>query len=341
MTPLAALLKDRIAREGPITVAQYMEAALSHPEHGYYMTRDPFGAAGDFVTAPEVSQLFGEMLGAWLAVRWHAMGAPSGVALLELGPGRGTLMADILRATKRVAGFHDALRVFMLEISPVLKAAQRRALREAHPRIQWIGTLEALPHAPVLAVANEFFDALPVRQFVRQNAGWQERRVGIGKNGFVVLPPPQPADEVKESHDAAAAVMRGLARRIVRAGGAALIVDYGECGGHTLQAVKRHAHADALAAPGEADITAQVDFQALAEAARGEGAAVFGPVTQGAFLRRLGIELRAAALCRNVDMAAKHRILSGLERLVSPAQMGELFQVMAVTSMEPRMPEGF
>ena len=342
VTDLAAELRARIAGEGPFGVDAFMRIAASH----YYATRDPFGAAGDFVTAPEVTQAFGELIGLWCADTWRAMGGPAHVALIELGPGRGTLMADALRAAATVPAFRAALRVHLVETSPVLGARQRAALG-ATPA-EWHERFADVPDdAPMLLIANEFFDALPVRQLVRAAVGWRERRVGIGPSeGFEYVVdaegpdrsaevPPALRDAsgaVFEVCDDARALAAGIAGRIARQGGAALIVDYGHARpglGDTLQSVRRHAPSDPLAAPGSADLTAHVDFAALCEAAREEGVRVSGPVDQGRFLVRLGIEARAARLIAAADPDQALLIRSGCRRLIDPREMGTLFQVIA------------
>lgn len=313
-----------------------MELALAHPDHGYYMTRDPFGAGGDFTTSPEISQIFGELIGAWLAGAWLSTGSPSPALLAECGPGRGTLMRDILRATARVPGFHESLQVALIETSPVLEAVQRRTLQGAHPSLRWLRRVEELPSLPLFLAANEFFDALPIRQFF---ASGEERHV-ILSDGCLAF---SEGEVTREIGEPASAIANQIASHIAHHGGAALVVDYGyaEGGGDTLQAVKNHAFTDPLEAPGEADLTAHVDFGALADASRHGGGAAHGPVPQGVFLRRLGAELRAAHLCKNASEKDCHAILSGLERLVSPAQMGELFKVMAFTPPCSPLPEGF
>ena len=272
MSVLAAQLRQRISENGPLTVAEYMAEALGNPEHGYYMHRDPLGRAGDFITAPEVSQMFGELLGLWCADRWQAMGGPDPVNLVELGPGRGTLMADALRAAEGAPGFIDAVRLYLGETSPVLRALQERAVG-----------------GPTLMLANEFFDALPVRQFEKWADGWHERLVDIDSDGFVWTVASQPTEDppipspVRNSPDGSIAEVsptsRGLinvlAARLVAAPGTALIIDYGHSEsavGDTLQAVKGHRYHDPLAEPGETDITAHVDFAVLASVAEAVGA---------------------------------------------------------------------
>ncbi len=304
MTPLAALIAGRIAAEGPMRLDTYMALCLGHPEHGYYMARDPLGAAGDFTTAPEISQMFGELLGAWAAQVWQDQGAPDPFVLAELGPGRGTLMADALRATAALPAFRAAARLRLVETSPVLRARQAETLEGASPR--WTNSVADLPPGPLIVVANEFFDALPVRQFQRTDAFWRERLVGLDGDRLAwrwALPRPdaeldvrfpQLADgAVAEICPAGEAVAAALGARIARDGGAALIIDYGapEGGGDTLQAVESHAPADPLAAPGMADLTAHVRFADLARAARparasGTGAA--GGVSRAARHHRPG-----------------------------------------------------
>lgn len=349
-TPLLAELREIISAEGPIGVARYMGLALGHPRHGYYVTRDPLGAAGDFTTAPEISQMFGEMIGLWAAETWRLMGEPATLRLVELGPGRGTLMADALRAARALPAFLDAVEVHLVETSPVLAGAQRAALAACGQpaaggrRVAWHARLEDVPGGPAIVIANEFLDALPIRQFERRERGWHERLVGLGPDGalaFGLAPEPEPAlpspgrpGDVLEVGEAAQAVARRLAERLVREGGAALLVDYGHVRpgyGDTLQAVRRHAYADPLADPGEADLTAHVDFAALARVASAAGALVHGPVTQGAFLSGIGIAARAERLRRAAGPEGASAIDAALARLVEPGQMGRLFKVLALS----------
>ena len=359
MTGLRDHLARRITLEGPLTVAQYMADCLGHPRFGYYLTRDPLGAAGDFTTAPEISQMFGELLGLWAAERWQAMGSPDPVILAELGPGRGTLMADALRAAKAVPGFLAAARIHLVETSPVLRQRQGQALADA--QVAWHDDVAALPPGPMVLLVNEFFDALPIRQFVRNAGGWRERLVGLGDDGglrFVLSPaqaanplvPPAlaaaPEGSTVEVCPAGLAIAQSLGRRLAEAPGAALIVDYGtgrSAPGDSLQAVKGHAFADPLAGPGEADLTAHVDFQQLAQAALAGGAMSFGPVGQGAFLRSLGIDHRAAALKAAADARQRADIDAALARLtgMGDGQMGSLFKVLALQSPALPPPPGF
>lgn len=348
MTPLAEQLRRRIAQTGPISVAEFMAEALTHPEHGYYTTRDPLGAAGDFTTAPEISQMFGELIGLALAQAWLDQGAPSTFVLAELGPGRGTLMADTLRACRAVPGFAAAAQVWLVEASPTLRKAQARAV----PGANWAERIEDLPEAPLFLVANEFFDALPIRQFVRAGEGWRERQVGLkGSHLALGLGPVQARPELSgrladtregdlvETCPAAQAIMAEIDRRIATHGGAALIIDYGDWRslGDTLQAVSRHAPAHPLERPGEADLTAHVDFEALARAAPHLAASQMTP--QGVFLERLGIDARAERLAQGLSGTALASHLAAHRRLTHPDEMGRLFKVIGfVPPSAPQLP---
>jgi SAM-dependent MidA family methyltransferase len=341
-TPLKTKLRRLIEANGPMSVAEYTAHCLGDPERGYYVTRDPFGAAGDFVTAPEVSQMFGEIVGAWLVHAWQLCGAPSPVRLAELGPGRGTLMADMLRVAARAPQFLASLSVHLVETSRALRAVQRATLSRAAAEIHWHEAFQQLPGGPLLLVANEFFDALPIRQFVRIGEAWRERVVGLdatGKLAFGIGPGrldaalSAPQGAVAEIRPAADALVADIARRIVADGGAALIIDYGyteSAAGDTLQAVRGHAFADPLDAPGETDLTAHVDFSALARRARNEGAAVHGPMPQGEFLLALGLRERAARLAASADAATCAGLQAAVERLAGPHGMGTLFKVLAI-----------
>lgn len=355
MTDLMAVLARRIAATGPITIAEYMADCLLHPEHGYYTTRPPFGTEGDFITAPEISQMFGEMLGLCLAQVWIDQGRPERVALAELGPGRGTLMADMLRATRAVPGFAKAVEVHLVEASPRLRAVQKTTLTDQ--QVRWHGALETLPDLPLLLVANEFFDALPIRQFQRGPEGWRERQVALqdGALGFALGPPTRPgfledrlADttdgDVVEHCPAAGPVMAELAGRIARWGGAALIADYGDWRslGDTLQALRRHMPQDPLAEPGAADLTAHVDFEALARAARADGAAVrlSAMTPQGVLLERLGITPRAQALAHSLGGLALEAHIAAHRRLTHPDEMGSLFKCLSLSPEDQNLPPG-
>lgn len=339
-------LRARIAQAGPMPVAEYMAMCLTHPEHGYYTSRDPLGAAGDFITAPEISQMFGELVGLALAQAWLDQGAPSPFTLAELGPGRGTLMADALRASARVPGFIDAARLVLVETSPVLREAQRAAL--AGHDISFAESVAALPEAATFLIANEFFDALPIRQYVREGAAWRERQVGLSDGAFAfgLGGPVTPAllaarDDVAEGGlveicPAAEGIVFEVAGRIARHGGAALIIDYGDWRslGDTLQAMRGHAPDPLLAHPGEADLTAHVDFEVLAQAAGAAGAAHSRLTPQGVFLERLGIAQRARALAAGLDGKRRTEHVAGHRRLTHPDEMGTLFKVLGV------VPEG-
>ncbi|WP_114394287.1 class I SAM-dependent methyltransferase [Oleisolibacter albus] len=355
-TPLQALIARRITLDGPLGVGDYMALCLGHPQHGYYTTRDPLGTAGDFTTAPEISQMFGELLGVWAAQCWLQMGQPAPVHLVELGPGRGTLMADALRATARIPGFHAALRLHLVETSPVLRQRQAAALRSVAP--VWHDRLAEVPEGPLLLLANEFFDALPIRQFERGPLGWGERKVGLDETGALVwrldrrpgdclVPPPlrpAPPGSVVERAPLGEAIAAEIGARLARCPGSALIVDYGYEGpalGDTLQAMRSHAFVPVLERPGEADLTAHVDFTALAGSARQAGAAAWGTRTQGDFLRRLGIDMRAAALKRVATPAQATDIELARHRLTGDDAMGRLFKVLALTSPALPAPAGF
>ncbi|MGE3148542.1 MAG: class I SAM-dependent methyltransferase [Pseudorhodoplanes sp.] len=356
---LESEIRRLLAVSGPMPVSQYMALCLSHPRFGYYVTHDPFGKAGDFTTAPEVSQMFGELVGLWTIGIWRLMGSPDAVRLVELGPGRGTMMRDILRTARVMPDYRKALAVHLVEVSPALRAMQEELLAPAGAAVSWHSDLESVPDGPLIIVANEFLDALPVRQAVKQGDGWHERTVEMGEGGFAfgvmakrlphferILPPRvrnAPAGAIYEWRSDNA--MFEIARRVVRGRGAALLIDYGHAEsdvGETLQAVGGHAFADPLSSPGLVDLTAHVDFQAAAQAAENMGARAHGPVTQRAFLSRLGIAARAEAL----KAAAPERageIDVDLARLIGQGRtdMGELFKVLAIADPKLGLPPGF
>ncbi len=361
-TPLARVLAEQIDEHGPITVAQYMETVLSHPEYGYYMTRDPLGRAGDFTTAPEISQMFGEMIGVWCAGIYHAMGNPGRIQLVELGPGRGTLMADALRVIGGVPEMAAAVRVAMVETSPALTNRQRMALvRTSIGEPSWHLRFADVPEGPAIILANEFFDALPIHQLIRTADGWRERLVGTDAAtdgfGFVradgpseledLIPEPlrgAATDSIVEISPAARSLAGEIADRVSGQGGAALIIDYGPAtsgSGDSLQAVRSHKYHDILESPGSADLTAHVDFSALAAAAAESGARVAGPVDQGDFLKAMGIEVRAARLDEVATTAQKEDVATALLRLTGADQMGSLFKALALSHAELPTPEGF
>jgi SAM-dependent MidA family methyltransferase len=341
-----------IAAEGPISLELYMKLALTHPLYGYYRSRMPIGKAGDFITAPEIHQMFGELIGLWAAEVWHIMGEPAHLLLVELGPGRGTLMADALRAARIVPKFHRALDVHLVETSETLGASQRQALSFSGVPLTWHSQWESIPQGPVIIVANEFFDALPIRHYVYGPHGWHERLVGLSPDGqFMFGLAGEPNAEIEmqaeegtilEAGLSALDMMTKIATHLRHSLGALLAIDYGSSSfqfGTTLQAVRHHRFADPLQDPGEADLTAHVDFSGLAQAAQKAGAVSHGPVSQGLFLQRLGIFERAQKLAQNADAAQKLAIEQALDRLVRPgprtgarASMAELFKVLAVTS---------
>ena len=352
MTALADLLIRQINATGPLTVAHYMTECLLHPEHGYYRTRDPLGPQGDFTTAPEISQMFGEMLGLCLAQTWMGQGAPTPFSLAELGPGRGTLMADILRATRGVPGFHAAAQVVMVEASAPLKALQRDTLND-HPAT-WVTNVADIPNAPLFLVANEFFDALPIRQFQRDPNGWRERMIGVSDGALSIglsaatpvamldhrLSDTEPG-QIVETCAPAQAIISDIATRITEQGGVAIVIDYGDSPsrGDTLQALKDHAFDPPLAHPGDADLTAHVDFGALTAAAA--GASVSPILDQGVLLERLGITQRAQTLAQNLTGPALDQHISAHRRLTHPQEMGTLFKTIALTPPGAPWPPGF
>lgn len=346
-TPLAAQLEARIRRDGPITVRDYMRACLGDAEHGYYVRRPAIGAAGDFVTAPEISQAFGELIGLWAAVVWRQMGAPSRFRLIELGPGRGTLMRDSLRAAQRVPGFIAAADLHLVEISPQLRCRQAETLRESGCRPSWHAHVTQVPAGPAVVVGNEFVDALPVEQYVRQPVGWRRRTVGLDAAGGLVFgideagpryfprgAPPEacPGDIVE--HRMTMDLAFGLSRLAAAGPVAALLIDYGHLGpaiGDTLQAVRGHAFEHPLASPGDADLTTQVEFASLRDNATSFDLAVDGPVTQAELLGALGIMQRASRLmAANPGRAAE--IEAGVARLMSPTGMGTRFKAIGIRS---------
>jgi NADH dehydrogenase [ubiquinone] 1 alpha subcomplex assembly factor 7 len=341
---LATRLQNRIAADGPLTVEQYMQACLSDAAAGVYASRQPIGSEGDFITAPEISQMFGELIGLWAVTAWQAMGEPDQVTVAELGPGRGTLMADALRAWRGLGKFRESVSVALVETSPVMAAAQRETLKTAEVRLHWTAALDAVPQAPTIVLANEFVDALPIRQFVRRGALWRERVVTIEGDGFALadapaaardpqLPEDAPDGAIFETRPEAGSLMRELGRRAAQAPLAALIIDYGHEGsgfGDTLQAVRGHRFAEVLADPGTADLTAHVDFAALMREAEACGLHAYGPMQQGEFLLKLGLAERQERLLQRATPAQAEAILSGAARLVDPRQMGVLFKALAL-----------
>jgi NADH dehydrogenase [ubiquinone] 1 alpha subcomplex assembly factor 7 len=359
MSALAEELRAYIRAEGPIPVERWMALCLGHPSHGYYMTRDPFGETGDFTTAPEISQMFGELLGLWAGQVWLDQGAPPRVHLVECGPGRGTLMADALRAARVLPPFMAAINVHLVETSPVLRSRQEQALALCDVPLSWHETLETLPtDGPLIILANEFLDALPVRQYQNVEGGWHERMVGLentesADERFVfklnpapeaALKRPAPEGAIIEVAIPAIVVLRVVAERLRAQGGAAVFIDYGhdQSGiGDTLQAVSGHAFVNPLENPGEADLTTHVDFAAMARIARGNGLITHGPIAQATFLSALGMDERATVLARNKDQRAE--VEAAQRRLMdtSPKGMGALFKVLAMTPPGAPTPPGF
>ncbi len=347
---LSDRLIARIRTEGPISVADYMAECLLHPNYGYYTAQNPIGRAGDFITAPEISQMFGELIGLCLAQAWLDQGAPAPFTLLELGPGRGTLMSDILRATKGVSGFHEAARLHLLEAAPQMRESQRNALKGFD--LTFVNRVEEIPEKPLWCVANEFFDALPIRQFQRAQAGWREKRVGLEQGALAfgwgpVLPEATLVNRLEDTREgniveiapAAPAICTGLGSRIAAHGGAGLIIDYGDwrSRGDTLQAVRAHEYAAVLEAPGKCDLTAQVDFEALAHATP---SACSQLTPQGVFLERLGITQRAQSLAHKLQGDALTAHVSAHRRLTHPDEMGNLFKILGLYPRGTAPPAG-
>ncbi|MEE2980545.1 MAG: SAM-dependent methyltransferase [Pseudomonadota bacterium] len=358
MTPMTSHLRNEIAMHGPLTVAAYMAAAMGHPEHGYYINRDPLGMTGDFVTSPEVSQMFGELIGLWCVAGWHQMGSPDTVRLVEMGPGRGTLMADALRAMTTAPECRAALDVHLVETSPTLSALQRKALDGIS--VAWHDALAEVPEGPLLLVTNELYDVLPIHQFIRTLQGWRERLVDTQSQGgfrFVLADQPTPAlallpdsldgapiNSFAEMSAAAISLTHDIARRLVDHGGLALIIDYASDQGplgDTFQAVRDHGNHHVLDDPGEADLSARVDFTTVARVARDGGAEVYGPVSQGEFLLALGIEARAAKLATGASAGQRQDIETALGRLIGSGEMGSLFKVLAIAAPGAPAPAGF
>ncbi len=344
-----------------MNLADYMGEALFHPGLGYYMSGDPLGRRGDFITAPEISQVFGELIGLWCAVTWRQMGAPGEINLVELGPGRGTLMRDALRAAGSVEGFAGAVQPYLMEISPNLRAIQKETLANGYVQPKWADHFAQIPEGPLLVLGNEFFDALPIRQLVRAGSGWCERMVDMDPSGegfrYGLSPPsplcqalvPQALSQAKEGdvveiRPAAEAIIQAIAKAILEDGGAALIIDYGpgeSATGDSFQALSHHQYCDPLADPGRADLTAHLDFQGLGRTAEEAGLKRFGPLGQGAFLKSLGIDERTNKLCENAAEDEAQTLRSGSDRLTAPGEMGDLFKVLALTHPAQPPPAGF
>ena len=359
MNALGERIAALIAAQGPISIAEFMTIALHDPAAGYYATRDPFGAAGDFITAPEISQVFGEFLGLWCVQVWHDQGRPGQKRLVELGPGRGTLMADALRAARVAPEFLEDLEIALVEASPALRTIQQERLKEFPGAICWVSQFdESLADRTLFVLANEFFDALPVRQYVRTARGWCERMVSLDPHGglsFVLSPVATPEGVVPDDRGGAPEggvyevsrtgqlLAEDIGRAVNAQGGGALIVDYGYDRpdfGETLQAVADHSFTGILEDPGESDLSAHADFLSLAAGARRGGAETHGPVTQGEFLENIGIVQRIERLAA-ANPASAEALAAALDRLISPEQMGTLFKALAIMPSGAPKPPGF
>lgn len=350
MTALLQRLKDLVAATGPMSVADYMAMCLFDPADGYYMSREPFGAGGDFTTAPEISQMFGELVGVWLKLGWDRIGSPLPFTLAEIGPGRGTLMADIMRTLRKLdPAMAASANVALIEISPRLRDVQRETLSRVGVTPQFHDSVESLPAQPALIVGNEIFDAIPFRQFVRTEAGWRERVVGLDASGALcffagnasldpsLLPPDAgnaPLGAIVEVAPARTALMDTIAERLATHGGCGLFIDYGYLApatGDSFQALRHHLSEDVLAHPGQADLTSHVDFAALAAVAKRAGLHT-DLTTQGDFLLGLGLLERAGRLGAQASQEGRAAISHAVERLAGPDQMGALFKVLAITA---------
>jgi NADH dehydrogenase [ubiquinone] 1 alpha subcomplex assembly factor 7 len=354
-TPLGRELASLIEMEGPLPLDRFMALCLGHPRHGYYMTRNPLGAAGDFTTAPEITQMFGEIIAIWLMQCFDLLGRPAAVDLIELGPGRGTLIVDILRAGRAMPDFLAAVRPRLVEMSPLLRTLQENTLRAAGIEATWHGSLDEIPSGPSLLLANEFIDALPVRQFQKLQNGWAERvvihRRGELALGLVPAAPSLPGwtaaaapGDIAEFRPAADRLGEALGRRFALHPAAAIIIDYGHAPsalGDTLQAVRGHRKVPILDRPGETDLTAHVDFQSLGDAIARGGATVLPLMSQGAFLQEMGIELRAGILAAKATDAQKRELSAAMERVAGHREMGHLFKVLAATSPRLGRPHPF
>jgi NADH dehydrogenase [ubiquinone] 1 alpha subcomplex assembly factor 7 len=355
-TGLPEQLKQQMSGQGAISVADYMAWCMTAHEGAYYRRGNPIGATGDFVTAPEVSQIFGELIAVWAIAVWQSMGSPSSFVLAELGPGRGTLMHDALRAARSVPAFRDAAHIHLIESSTTLRETQGQALAP-FCKPQWHQSLAAVPEAPLIIIANEFFDALPVEQHVFENGSWHKRLVKLDADalsftaGRLALPPVEllPAREPREGdiiehRPAAASLLEVIGARARQAPAALLVVDYGYARkdyGDTLQGVRQHGYAHPLEAPGEADLSAHVNFAELIQAAETAGLAPWGPIQQSEFLLALGLETRLRTLMTAAEEEQRAALYLGARRLVDPFQMGSLFKVMAVTSADLPAPPPF
>lgn len=355
MNELNDILVRLIRSHGPMTIADFMLDCLMHPKYGYYQTEKVFGADGDFTTSPEISQLFGEIIGLWLIDQWRTLGSPTSFNLVELGPGRGTLMVDILRAAKKTPQFLRGAKIFFVEQSKQMIAEQKKRVPHAH----WLSDANELYAGPTLVVANEFFDALPIHQFQKHDGQWMERRIGLDAddNFEWKLGPPSPVlalmptklkyqeqGTIVELCPSAFRIAGLIAKHIARHRGAALFIDYGydkNATGETFQAMKGHAYVDPLCDVGKADLTSHVNFDMIAAAAAQRGVIAHGPVGQGSFLMSLGLGQRAMQLAETLDLAGQENLLASVKRLTSPDEMGELFRVLSIVGAGQKVVPGF
>lgn len=352
MNDLGKTLSAAIEKTGPISLYDFMKLALGHPEFGYYSRQEPFGELGDFITAPEISQMFGELIGLWAVDAWLKLGSPAKFHLVELGPGNGTLMADALRSARVAPGFLAAAQIQLVENSPRLRAKQANSLSDHE--VFWHDTFPVLEDMPIILIANEFFDALPIHQYCYQDGGWRERLVSTAEKGFsfslststtsLELVPESSDGDIYETCPDGEKIVDRLSEFLFRNSGTALIIDYGAVDtilGDSFQAVKGHGQVDPLSNPGEADLTAHVKFATLKKIAGNHGVTVQGPTSQGRFLERLGIEARHHILCQKANDAQKKMLDAQLRRLTSASEMGTLFKVMALSHNMSAATEGF
>lgn len=349
MSTLIEHIENLIQENGPISIAHYMELCLTHPELGYYTGRDPLGREGDFITAPETSQMFGELVGLFMADYWLGLGSPKPFHFIELGPGRGTLMADALRAIKIIPGMVESIHVHFLEVSPALKEKQKKAVPEA----TWHETLDDIPYGCSFIIANEFFDCLPIRQFIMTDSGWAERMVGLeGENLAITLseknlpsnlPMTAEIGNILEVCPQAGYWMDAIASKLNVGGGMGLVIDYGYNRpgfGDTFQAIQKHKYVDVLENPGGCDLTAHVNFTDLKTRGQNADLDVFGPITQAEFLQMVGLEHRAGQLLKGANKKQEAEILAGVKRLVDEEEMGTLFKVLAMVKKDYPPPAG-
>ena len=359
MTPLETQIIETIRQSGPMTLDRYMTLCLAHPEYGYYMSRDPFGRGGDFTTAPEISQMFGELIGIWCISAWQTLQTPDPFHLVELGPGRGTLMADLLRAAKVMPGVHDSMRVHLVETSPVLRKVQEKTLDGIGPTVEWHDDIATLPEGPAIIIGNEFFDALPVQQLQRSDTGWHERVVGLDEEGQLqfglasdrvpdaVVPDwaqDSETGDITEIAPVRADYAMRAARHVADQDGALLFIDYGHTRsgtGDTVQAVSKHNPVDILHEPGECDLTAHVDFAELESCFSNEGLVTYGPVTQSRFLAGMGIAERLDMLSKRGGARERMKLADAARRLVAGTEMGHLFKVLVATHSDMDTPQPF